>query len=130
MIRPLLNDEHYYIVLESYRLDVSIGIYESERAKPQPVSVSVAVAFARLARYQDRIAEVIDYDFLRREIAALVHDRHINLLETLCDLILDICRRHGAKGAIVRADKMNVYPDARSIGCEMAWFDSGVLMKA
>ncbi len=129
MIRPLLNEDHYYIVLESYRLDVSIGIYESERAKPQPVSVGVAVAFARRPRYQDRIAEVIDYDFLRREIAALVHDRHINLLETLCDLILDICRRHGARGAIVRADKMNVYPDARSIGCEMAWFDSGVLMK-
>ncbi|HBS36511.1 MAG TPA: dihydroneopterin aldolase [Parvularcula sp.] len=129
-MKPLLNDDHYYIVLESYRLDVSIGIYDSERAKPQPVSVSASVAFARRPRYQDRITEVVDYDFLRREIAALVHDRHINLLETLCGHILDICRRNGAKGAIVRASKTNVYPDATSIGCEMSWFDSGVLMKA
>lgn len=129
MMRPLLNQDHYYIVLESYRLDVSIGIYDSERAKPQPVSVSVAVAFSRRAAYQDRIAEVVDYDFLKREIAALVHDRHINLLESLCSSILDICRRHGAKGAIVRSDKTNVYPDAVSIGCEMSWFDDGVLLR-
>lgn len=126
-MRPLLKPDFYYIILENYRLDVSIGIYESERAKPQPVTVSASVAFARRPLYEDRIAEVIDYDFLRREIAALVHDRHINLLESLCFLILDICRRQGAKGGIVRADKMNVYPDAVSIGCEMSWFDDGVL---
>lgn len=127
MMRPLLNPGFYYIILDSYRLDVSIGIYESERAKPQPVALSVAVAFARRPQYQDRITEVVDYDFLKREIAALVHDRHINLLETLCALILEICSRNGAKGAIVRSDKTNVYPDARSIGCEMSFFDDGVL---
>lgn len=128
-MRPLLKPDYYYIILDNYRLDVSIGIYESERAKPQPVAVSAAVAFARRPAYQDRIAEVVDYDFLRREIAALVHDRHINLLESLCFLILDICRRYGAKGGIVKADKMNVYPDAVSIGCEMSWFDDGVLFE-
>jgi len=128
--RPPLHPDFYYIILESYRLDVSIGIYESERAKPQPVAVTIAVVFPRRAQYQDRITEVIDYDFLKREIAALVHDRHINLLETLCGSILDICRRNGSKGAIVRSNKMNVYPDALSIGCEMSWFDDGVLFGA
>lgn len=128
-MRPLLNPDYYYIILESYRLDVSIGIYDSERLKPQPVAVSAAVAFPRRRLYQDKITEVIDYDFLKREIAALTHDRHINLLETLSALILEVCRSQGAKGAIVRADKTNVYPDAVSIGCEMSWFDDGVLLK-
>jgi dihydroneopterin aldolase len=128
-MRPLLNAAYYYIILDTYQLDVSIGIYDSERAKPQPVAVSVAVVFPRRPQYQDKISEVTDYDFLKREIAALVHDRHINLLETLCGHILEICRRSGAKGAIVRSDKTNVYPDARSIGCEMSWFEDGVLFR-
>ncbi|NWG93194.1 MAG: dihydroneopterin aldolase [Parvularculaceae bacterium] len=127
MNRPLLNADHYYIVLDRYRLDVSIGIHEFERAKPQPVTVSIAVAFRRRKEYQDRISEVIDYDFLRAEIAALVHDRHINLQETLCEAVLAICRKGGARGAIVRSEKTNVYPDAHSVGCEMSWFDEGVL---
>jgi dihydroneopterin aldolase len=129
MNRPLLNADHYYIVLDRYRLDVSIGIHEFERAKPQPVTVSISVAFRRRKEYQDRISEVIDYDFLRTEIAALVHDRHINLQETLCEAVLDICRKGGAKGAIVRSEKTNVYPDAHSVGCEMSWFDEGVLLE-
>jgi dihydroneopterin aldolase len=130
MNRPLLNADHYYIVLDRYRLDVSIGIHDFERLKPQPVTVSIAVAFPRRRQYQDKIAEVIDYDFLRREIKALVHDRHINLQETLCEAALEICRKGGAKGAIVRSEKTNVYPDAQSVGCEMSWFDDGVLLKA
>lgn len=130
MNRPLLNDAHYYILLDRYRLDVSIGIHDFERAKPQPVTVSLAVAFGRRAQYSDRITEVVDYDFLRTEIAGLVHDRHINLQETLCEAILNICRKGGAKGAIVRSEKTNVYPDAQAVGCEMSWFEDGVLAKA
>ncbi len=130
MTRPLLNSDHYYVVLDRYRLDVSIGIHDFERLKPQPVTVSISVAFSRRARYADKKSEVIDYDFLRTEIAALVHDRHINLQETLCEAILNICRKGGAKGAIVRSEKTNVYPDTQSVGCEMSWFDDGVLLKA
>jgi len=130
MNRPLLNDAYYYIILDRYRLDVSIGIHDFERLKPQPVTVSIAVAFARRARYEDKISEVIDYDFLRTKIAALVHNRHINLQETLCEAILNICRDGGAKGAIVRSEKTNVYPDTNSVGCEVSFFDDGVLLKA
>ena len=129
MNRPLLNADYYYIVLDRYRLDVSIGIHDFERLKPQPVTVSIAVAFPRRKRYADKVSEVIDYDFLRTEIAALVHDRHINLQETLCGEILGICRRGGAKGAIVRSEKTNVYPDTHSVGCEMSWFEEGVLLR-
>lgn len=130
MNRPLLNEDHYYILLDRYRLDVSIGIHDFERAKPQPVAVSIAVAFPRRKRYQDKVSDVVDYDFLRTEIAALVHGRHINLQESLCEAMLDICRKSGARGAIVRSEKTNVYPDTQSVGCEMSWFDDGVLMKA
>ncbi|MFN0025256.1 MAG: dihydroneopterin aldolase [Parvularculaceae bacterium] len=130
MNRPLLADGYYYIILDRYRLDVSIGIHDFERLKPQPVAVSVIVAFAKKDAFRDKIANVVDYDFLRSEIAALVHGRHINLQETLCEAILEICRKGGAKGAIVRSAKTNVYPDTQSVGCEMSWFDEGVLLKA
>lgn len=128
MNRPLLNADHYYVLLDRYRLDVSIGIHDFERLKPQPVAVTIAAVFARRKRYADKVSEVVDYDFLRTEIAALVHDRHINLQETLCEQVLDICRKGGAKGAIVRSEKTNVYPDTQSVGCEMSWFEDGVLL--
>lgn len=129
MNRPLLSEGHYWIILDRYRLDVSIGIHDFERLKPQPVRVTVAVAFEKRSAIADKIANVIDYDFLRSEVAALVHGRHINLQETLCEAILAICRKGGAKGAIVRSEKTNVYPDTQSVGCEMSWFDGGVLLK-
>ena len=129
MNRPLLNEDYYYVLLDRYRLDVSIGIHDFERLKPQPVTVSIAATLARRKHYSDKVSEVIDYDFMRTEIAALVHDRHINLQETLCEQVLDICRKGGAKGAIVRSEKTNVYPDTQSVGCEMSWFGDGVLLE-
>ena len=73
--------------------------------------------------------EQILSQFQATGVETCFHDRHINLQETLCEQVLDICRKGGAKGAIVRSEKTNVYPDTQSVGCEMSWFGDGVLLE-
>jgi dihydroneopterin aldolase len=46
------------------------------------------VSFAGTSPKDDRIDEVVDYDFVRAVVHARVAQGHVNLQETLCDDIL------------------------------------------
>jgi dihydroneopterin aldolase len=109
------------ILLEDFRIPVSIGIHDFERDAPQMVIVNVTLELAADWRDpDDRIEHALDYDFLRAGIAALVKDRHFNLQETLCREILDFClRRPGLARIRVSTRKPDVYPDCKSIGFEI-----------
>jgi len=109
------------ILLEDFRIAVSIGIHDFERAAPQTVLVNVTLELAEDWRDPgDKIEHALDYDFLRDGIAALVKDRHFNLQETLCQVILDFClARPGLRRVRVSTRKPDVYPDCKSIGFEI-----------
>lgn len=109
------------LFLRGFELAVSIGIYEQERAAPQPLRIDVALAITRPAT-DDAIDATLDYDFLRTEIAALAAARHYDLQETLCADILALCRAQaGVTGALARTAKTSIYPDAEAVGCQMIW---------
>jgi 7,8-dihydroneopterin aldolase/epimerase/oxygenase len=109
------------ILLEDFRIPVSIGIHDFERAAPQNVLVNVTIELAHdWADPEDRIEHALDYDFLRNGIVALVSGRHFNLQETLCQEILNLClARPGLKRVTVSTRKPDVYPDCKSIGFEL-----------
>lgn len=109
------------ILLEDFRIAVSIGIHDFERDAPQMVIVNVMLELAEDWRDPgDKIEHALDYDFLRQGIAALAEDRHFNLQETLCQEILDFClQRPGLKRVKVSTRKPDVYPDCKSIGFEI-----------
>ena len=63
---------------------------------------------------------MVDYDFIRRSIAARVAQGHIHLQETLCDDVLALMLAHPkVRAARVSTDKPDVYPDCDSVGCEV-----------
>ncbi len=107
-------------MLEGLTLQTSIGIHAEELAARQRLLISVWLH----CRYDDDdlpddISAVVDYDFLRREIIALVAGRHFNLQESLCEEIarlalVDPRVRH----VRVRTAKPDIYPDA-TISCEI-----------
>jgi dihydroneopterin aldolase len=109
------------IRLEGFRLPVSIGIHDFERAAPQIVVVDVELELAAdWPDPGDRIEHALDYDFLRDGIAALVRGRHFNLQETLCQEILALClSRKGLARIKVSTRKPDVYPDCDGIGYEI-----------
>ncbi len=107
-------------MLEGLSLQTSIGIHPGELAAPQRVLINVWLH----CRYQedalvDEIGAVVDYDFLRRDIIALVQSRHFALQETLCEAIAGLALVDPRVRLVrVRTTKPDVYPDA-AIGCEI-----------
>ena len=67
------------------------------------------------AEVADKLAEVLDYDFIRRSIAERVKQGHIHLQETLVDDVLELPQ---AIGEQVRAGDVVIAMGAGSIGAE------------
>ena len=109
----------YTILLEGLEVTMGLGIHPEERAAPQRVVIDVAMDCTYSAQPEDRIAAVVDYDFLREGIHRLAASRHFELQETLCEAVAALAFADPAVVRVrVRSMKQDIYPDAR-IGCEI-----------
>ena len=109
------------IFLKNFETRLSIGIHDFEKQARQRVIVNVDLYIDPDGKVErDHIDETVDYDFVRREIAALADSGHFNLQETFCEKILAIClARPGVLAARVSSEKLDVYPDCESVGFEI-----------
>lgn len=115
------------IYLRDYALTCSIGIHDFERAAPQRILVNIELFLRPHTPEADEIDRVLDYDFLRRRIAAFAMGKHFNLQETLLDGIMAICLEPPVVlGARVRTEKPDVYPDCDAVGLEAMKFKEPV----
>jgi hypothetical protein len=70
-------------------------------------------------RLNDRIDEVVNYDFVRDEVTRIVTQGHIDLQETLCDTVLAAMLAHPqVVAARVSTRKPDVYDDCDAVGVE------------
>lgn len=109
----------YTIILEGLEVSMRLGIHPHE-AVPQRVRLSVwmTVGYATPPS-ADRIDEVLDYDFVRDGIRALVDGPGFALQETLVDTVAALCLTDARVREVrVRSMKLDVYPDA-AVGCEV-----------
>ena len=115
-----MAEARYTTVLDGLELPVRLGIHPHELAAPQRVRLSVRMTVAYPEPVaQDRIEEVLDYDFVREGVHRLARERRFALQETLCDEIAALCLRDPRVAEVtVRSVKPDVYPDA-SVGCEV-----------
>ncbi|WP_066652542.1 MULTISPECIES: dihydroneopterin aldolase [Sphingomonas] len=106
--------------LDGLDVPMRIGIHPPERAAPQRVMLSVWLhCDYGTAALDDRIDAVVDYDFLRRDILALVASRHFDLQETLVEAVAALALADPRVRRVrVRSVKPDIYPDA-AIGCEI-----------
>jgi dihydroneopterin aldolase len=113
MVEPV----RYTTLLDGLAVQMGLGIHPHEAA-PQRVIVSVRMTVAYPAPVaEDRIEEVLDYDFVREGIRLLAATRHFALQETLCDAIAALCLADPRVVEVeVRTAKPDIYPDA-AIGC-------------
>lgn len=109
----------YTTRLDNLTVGIRLGIYPHEDA-PQRVVLSVAMTVAYPAAVaEDRIEEVLDYDFVREGIRRLAAQRRFALQETLCDAVAALCLADRRVEEVrVRSAKLDIYPDA-TIGCEI-----------
>ena len=109
------------IFIRDLVVDCRIGVYPSERTRTQKVAINVELYLAPSAGpSDDDIAQVLDYDVVRRRILDLAGRAHVNLQETFVESILEACLEPEVViGARVSTEKLEVYQDAQSVGYEV-----------
>jgi dihydroneopterin aldolase len=110
------------IFLTGYELPVQIGVHAFEQGRPQRMRfhVDLYVPLAASTPREDRLAEVVDYDFVRQVIRERVERGPVQLQETLADEILArLLAQPGVRAARVRTEKPDVYPDCQAVGVEV-----------
>ena len=110
------------LFLRNYEVWINIGVHDFEKKGEQRVLINVDlfIPLALSTPKADELAEVVDYDFMRRSIAERVKLGHVHLQETLCDDVLALMLAHPqVKAARVSTEKPDVYPDCDSVGVEV-----------
>jgi dihydroneopterin aldolase len=124
----LLNCRRLF--LRGLTVQAHIGVHDFEQDVTQRliIDVDLYVSFEGSSPKDDRIDEVVDYDFVRAVVHARIAQGHINLQETLCDDILNRLLEHtGVMAARVSTRKPDVYPDCEAVGVEVFRAKPGVL---
>ena len=110
------------LFLQNYEVNINIGVHEFEKRGEQRVLINVDlfIPLAMSTPQQDKLDEVVDYDFMRSVIAARIARGHIHLQETLCDDVARIMLEHPRVKAVrVSTEKPDVYPDCQGVGVEV-----------
>jgi 7,8-dihydroneopterin aldolase/epimerase/oxygenase len=110
------------LFLRDYAVWINIGVHDFEKRAEQRVLINVDlyVPLAQSTPRDDELAEVVDYDFIRRSIGERVARGHIHLQETLVDDVLKLMLAHPkVRAARVSTAKPDVYPDCDAVGVEV-----------
>ena len=110
------------VFLKNYEVWINIGVHEFEKKAEQRVIINVDlyVPLEISTPKADELDEVVDYDFIRRTVAARLSQGHIHLQETLCDDLLAAILAHPkVHAARVSSAKPDVYPDCEVVGVEV-----------
>ena len=111
----------YKILIDSLVLDASIGIHDFEKKKKQKLSISLNLDVEdNISKVEHNIDNFVSYEYLVRDIKKLISSRHIELLETLGEEIIDICFKDERVFAInLKLEKLEVFREVSSVGIEV-----------
>ena len=110
------------LFLRNYEVRINIGVHDFEKQGEQRVVINVElfVPLALSTPVEDKLREVVDYDFMRATVAERVGRGHIHLQETLCDDLAGALLAHSQVRAVrVSTEKPDVYPDCDAVGVEV-----------
>ena len=121
LLHPRLADCRR-LFLRDYEVHINIGVHDFEKRGEQRVVINVElfVPLAQSTPVEDKLREVVDYDFMRSTIAKRVSQGHIHLQETLCDDLAKALLAHPqVRGVRLSTEKPDVYPDCDAVGVEV-----------
>ena len=110
------------LFLRNYEVHINIGVHDFEKRGEQRVVINVDlfVPLAESTPHDDKLHEVVDYDFMRATVAERVGRGHIHLQETLCDdLARALLANRQVRAVRVSTEKPDVYPDCDAVGVEV-----------
>jgi dihydroneopterin aldolase len=111
-----------HVFVHDLTLAASIGVHTHEREGKQTIRINLdlAVLEGNVKTIKDNLANVVCYEQVVSSIRALVAAGHVNLVETLAEGIAELCLEdRRVRVARVRIEKLDVFPDATSVGVEI-----------
>jgi 7,8-dihydroneopterin aldolase/epimerase/oxygenase len=121
LLHPRLADCRR-LFLRNYEVYINIGVHDFEKRGEQRVVINIElfVPLSSTTPVEDKLREVVDYDFMRATVAKRVSRGHIHLQETLCDDLASAMLEHPqVRAARVSTEKPDVYPDCDAVGVEV-----------
>lgn len=102
-------------------LPCRIGAYRHERSAPQRVRINVNLAVLEGdGQIDDQLANVVSYEKIIEGVRRVTQTGHINLVETLAERIAALSLSDPRVRSVrVRVEKLDVFPDAGSVGVEI-----------
>jgi dihydroneopterin aldolase len=110
-----------HVFVRDLELKALIGIYPEEKTRPQRVFVNIDLSVKEGDDpLSDNIMEVVSYETVVGDVERIVAQGHVNLVETLAELIARECLKDKRVEAVrVRIDKPDIMRNARSVGVEI-----------
>lgn len=114
-------DNYSKIVIRDMKIDMSIGVYESEKKARQPVLVNLEATTAYNPNWQkDDIIDVMSYEDIVIAIQRIAELKHIHLVETFAEHIADFCLQdERVMDVTVRIEKPEIFTCAAAVGVEI-----------
>jgi dihydroneopterin aldolase len=117
-----------HVFIRDLSLLASIGVHRHEHEAQQRIRLNIdlgveddaAQPLSRPPALRDELARGVDYEKVVDAIRALVAAGHVRLVETLAERIAEQCLADPrVQLARVRVEKLDVFPDAASVGVEI-----------
>lgn len=116
----------YRVLIRDLVLAARIGVWKREKNVDQRVRVNVELLAERAGPLvaadgrSGRRDRILRYDTVVAAVRRLIDEGHIDLCETLAERIALLClENRRVRIARVRVEKLDVYPDAASVGAEV-----------
>jgi dihydroneopterin aldolase len=102
-------------------LHALVGVYHHERDGKQRVRINVDLTVEEGSTpIEDALDNVVSYETIVDGIRGIVESGHVNLVETLAENIAALCLEdRRVRQAVVRVEKLDVFPDAAGVGVEI-----------
>ena len=119
--KSLFNYEKKVLIKELI-LNLRLGYYDFEKAKPQKVKFNLEVDYRDKKPTNDKdLKSIVNYDKLVKLIKKLVKNKHYNFLETLAEDVFDELFKYIRIDKItLQIEKLEIIKDCSSVGIQIS----------
>ena len=119
--KSLFNYEKKVLIKELI-LNLKLGYYDFEKAKPQKVKFSLEESYEDKKPTNDKdLKSIVNYAKLVKLIKKLVKNKHYNFLETLAEDVFDELFKDKRIDKIsLQIDKLEIMKDCSSVGIQIS----------
>ncbi len=110
------------VIIRDLKLEMSVGIYEFEKAELQAVIINVTLGVStNLSASLEDIEEVVSYEDIIKHIEGLAAKRHYDLVERFAEDIAHMCLEYDQKiqDVDVLVEKPDIIKNAASVGVQI-----------